>query len=50
MSINQSVCLPILGNFNQKILIKEIAEIISQNKDISKKVIYNYCLKIKDEI
>tara|TARA_B100000902_G_scaffold387534_1_gene431820 strand:+ start:584 stop:1357 length:774 start_codon:yes stop_codon:yes gene_type:complete len=27
MSINQSVCLPILGNFNQKTLIKEIAEI-----------------------
>ena len=32
-----------------KLTIKEITEIISQNKDISKKVIYNYCLKIKNE-
>ena len=27
--------------------IKEITEIISQNKDISKKEIYSYCLKLK---
>ena len=33
-----------------KLTVKEIAEIISQNKDISKKVIYNYCLKLKNEI
>ena len=33
-----------------KLTIKEITEIISQDKDISKKEIYNYCLKIKDEI
>ena len=33
-----------------KLTIKEITEIISQNKDISKKEIYNYCLKIKNEI
>ena len=33
-----------------KLSIKEITEIISQNKDISKKEIYNYCLKIKNEI
>ena len=33
-----------------KLTVKEIAEIISQNKDISKKEIYNYCLKLKDEI
>ena len=32
-----------------KLTIKEITKIISQNKDISKKVIYNYCLKIKNE-
>src|SRR5210317_1251201 len=33
-----------------KLSIKEITEIISLNKDISKKEIYNYCLKIKNEI
>jgi 16S rRNA (cytidine1402-2'-O)-methyltransferase len=33
-----------------KLTIKEITEIISQNRDISKKKIYNYCLKIKNEI
>jgi 16S rRNA (cytidine1402-2'-O)-methyltransferase len=33
-----------------KLTIKEITEIISQDKNISKKEIYNYCLKIKDEI
>ena len=33
-----------------KLSIKEITEIIGLNKDISKKEIYNYCLKIKNEI
>ena len=33
-----------------KLTVKEITEIISQNNDISKKEIYNYCLKIKNEI
>jgi len=33
-----------------KLTIKEITNIISQNKDISKKEIYNYCLKLKNEI
>ena len=33
-----------------KLTIKEITEIISQKKDIKKKEIYNYCLKIKNEI
>ena len=33
-----------------KLTIKEVTEIISQNRDISKKKIYNYCLKIKNEI
>ncbi|MBD1108908.1 16S rRNA (cytidine(1402)-2'-O)-methyltransferase [Pelagibacterales bacterium SAG-MED50] len=33
-----------------KLSIKEIVAIISQNNDISKKKIYNYCLKIKNEI
>ena len=33
-----------------RLTVKEITEIISQNKNISKKEIYNYCLKIKNEI
>ena len=33
-----------------KLSIKAITEIISHNKDISKKEIYNYCLKLKNEI
>ena len=33
-----------------KLTIKEITDIISQNKNISKREIYNYCLKIKNEI
>ena len=33
-----------------KLTIKEITEIISQNKNISKKEIYSYCLKLKNEI
>ena len=33
-----------------KLSVKEITEIISKNNDISKKEIYNYCLKLKNEI
>ena len=33
-----------------KLTIKEITEIVSHNRNISKKKIYNYCLKIKNEI
>jgi 16S rRNA (cytidine1402-2'-O)-methyltransferase len=40
----------IIKKMINKLTVKEITEIISQNKDISKKEIYNYCLKIKDEI
>ena len=40
----------IIKKMINKLTIKEITEIISQNKDISKKEIYNYCLKIKNEI
>ena len=32
-----------------KLSIKEIVDIISQNNKVSKKEIYNYCLKIKNE-
>jgi 16S rRNA (cytidine1402-2'-O)-methyltransferase len=40
----------IIKKMINKLTIKEITEILSQNKDISKKEIYNYCLKIKNEI
>jgi len=33
----------------KKLSIKEIIDIISQYKKISKKTIYNYCLKLKNE-
>jgi 16S rRNA (cytidine1402-2'-O)-methyltransferase len=32
-----------------KLTIKEITSLISQNKDVSKKKIYNYCLELKNE-
>ena len=32
-----------------KLSVKEITNLISENRDISKKEIYNYCLKIKNE-
>ena len=34
----------------KKLSIKEITNLISQNKSISKKKIYSYCLKLKNEI
>ena len=37
----------IIKKMINKLTIKEITEVISQNKDISKKEIYNYCLKLK---
>ena len=40
----------IINKMINKLTIKEITEIISHNKDISKKEIYSYCLKLKDEI
>jgi 16S rRNA (cytidine1402-2'-O)-methyltransferase len=33
-----------------KLTIKEITDFINQNRNISKKEIYNYCLKLKNEI
>ena len=33
----------------KKLSVKEITDLISQNRKISKKEIYNYCLKLKDE-
>jgi len=40
----------IIKKMIKKLTVKEITKIISHNKDISKKEIYNYCLKIKNEI
>ena len=40
----------IIKKMINKLTIKDITEIISRNKDISKKEIYNYCLKLKNEI
>jgi 16S rRNA (cytidine1402-2'-O)-methyltransferase len=40
----------IINKMINKLTIKEISEIVGQNKDISKRAIYNYCLKIKNEI
>jgi len=40
----------IIKKMINKLTIKEITEVICQNKDISKKEIYNYCLKLKNEI
>ena len=33
----------------KKLSIKEITDLISQNKMYPKKEIYNYCLKLKNE-
>ena len=39
----------IISKMINKISVKEIVSMINQNKKISKKEIYNYCLKIKNE-
>ena len=33
----------------KKLSIKEIVDLIKEGKDLSKKVIYNYCLELKNE-
>ena len=33
----------------KKLSIKDITHLISQNTDVAKKEIYNYCLKLKNE-
>jgi 16S rRNA (cytidine1402-2'-O)-methyltransferase len=40
----------IIKKLINKLTIKEITDIICHNNEISKKEIYNYCLKIKNEI
>ena len=32
-----------------KLCIKEITQLITQNSQVSKKEVYNYCLKLKNE-
>lgn len=39
----------LINKMIKKLSIKEVINIISQNKKISKKKIYNYCLKLKNE-
>ena len=39
----------IIKKMINKFSVKEITDIISQNKNIPKKEIYNYCLKLKNE-
>ena len=39
----------IIDKMINKLSIKEITNFINHNRDISKKEIYNYCLKLKNE-
>ena len=39
----------IIKKMIKKLSIKEITDLISQNTNVSKKEIYNYCLKLKNE-
>ena len=39
----------LISKMINKLSIKEITDLINQNKKISKKIIYNYCLKLKNE-
>ena len=38
-----------INNMMKKFSIKEIVSFMSENRKISKKLIYNYCLKLKNE-
>ena len=39
----------LINNMINKFAIKEITDLIHQDKNIPKKIIYNYCIKIKNE-
>ena len=39
----------IINKMINKLSIKEITTILNHNKDVSKKEIYNYCVKLKNE-
>ena len=40
----------LINKMIKKLSVKEITYLISQNRSISKKKIYNYCLELKNEI
>ena len=40
----------IIKKMINKLTVKEITDFINQNRDVPKKEIYNYCLKLKNEI
>ena len=39
----------IINKMINKLTIKEITDLICQNTKVSKKLVYNYCLKLKNE-
>ena len=39
----------IINKMINKLSVKEITNFINQNRNVSKKEIYNYCLKLKNE-
>ena len=39
----------LINKMINKLSIKEISNLVNQNNKISKKIIYDYCLKIKNE-
>ena len=39
----------LINSMIKKLSVKEITDFISQSRKISKKKIYNYCLKLKNE-
>ena len=39
----------LINNMIKKFTVKEITDLLSKNKKVSKKKIYNYCLKLKNE-
>ena len=52
MPMNMLKMVSLLKKFKKMIKnlsIKDIVNLISQNKNVSKKEIYNYCLKLKNE-
>ena len=40
----------VINKMINKLSVKEITDLINQNRDVPKKEIYNYCLKLKNEI
>ena len=42
--------MSVIRKMINKLSVKEITDFINQNRDVPKKEIYNYCLKLKNEI